>query len=215
MIIGDVFIMFVNRIKEKFGINEPIFTEDILNLFPEYSRAYVFRLIKDTEKSGELVKFAKGIYYLPRKTFYGISTITADSVIERRYLNWDNGVFGIYSGLKLMNLFSVTTQVPNVIEVVTNNETTRCREIDLDGRKFILRKSRLQINKDNADTYMILQLFSDLESNVNLDEFAKQRLIEYMQDKRISQKQLLSLAINFPARTMKKLIGSGILNEVA
>ena len=207
--------MFANRIKDKFGVNEPIFTEDILKLFPEYSRAYVFRLIKETEKSGVLVKFAKGIYYLPRKTFYGNSVITADSVIERKYLSWNNDVYGIYGGLKLLNMFSVTTQIPNVIEIVTNNETTRCRQIDIDGRKFILRKSRLQINKNNADTYMILQLFSDLESNVNLDEFAKQRLIEYIQEKRISQEQLLSLAINFPARTMKKLIGSGILNEVA
>ena len=130
--------MFAEKFKERFEENEPIFTEDILNTFSEYSRAYVFRLIKNMAQSKDLVKFSDGVYYLPRKTFFGISTITADMVVEKKYIYTDDNVCGVYSGLKLLNMFSITTQVPNVIEVVTNNETTRCREIVLDKRKFVL-----------------------------------------------------------------------------
>ena len=203
--------MFAEKLKEQYGTNEPIFTEDILKTFRDYSRAFVFRLIKDAERTGDLIKFSKGVYYIPRKTFFGLSTITADSVIERKYLNWNDDVFGVYSGLKLLNLFSVTTQVPNVVEVVTNNETTRCREITLDGRRFVLRRSRVKIDKKNANAYTVLQLFSDLDRNAELSDFSKQRLRDYLQEKQISREQLLSLAMDFPARTVKNLIGSGVL----
>lgn len=202
---------FIERLKDKYDANEPIFTEEILKTFRDYSRAFVFRLIKDAENAGELVKFSKGVYYLPRKTFYGVSTITADSVIERKYLRQNDDVFGVYGGLKLLNAFSVTTQVPNVIEVVTNNETTRCREITLDGRRFVLRRSRVKIDKANANAYTVLQLFSDLDRDAELSDFAKRRLRDYLTEKRIPRDQLLSLAMDFPARTLKKLIGSGVL----
>ena len=207
--------MLINKIKEKFNINQPIFTEEIMELFPQYSRPYIFRLINNLEKSGELIRYSKGVYFIPKKTFFGVSTITADSVIEKKYLKEFNSVFGIYSGLKLLNLFSITTQVPNVIEIVSNNETIRCREINLNGRTFVLRKSRFQITANNANTYMVLQLFSDLGTKTKLDDFSQRRLTEFIKEKNITQTQLLTLAMKFPAQTMKNLIGSGILNGIA
>lgn len=42
--------MLVERLKEKFNTNEPIFTNEILEMFSEYSRAYVFRLIDKAKK---------------------------------------------------------------------------------------------------------------------------------------------------------------------
>ena len=207
--------MILEHIKKQYGINKPIFTEDILNMFPDYSRAYVFRLIKKIEEDKELIKFSQGVYYIPRKTSFGLSTITADYVVEKRYIYSDKDVFGIYSGLKLLNQFSVTSQVPNVIEIITNNEATRKREINIDGRKFILRKSRFRIDKNNVNEYRVLQLFSDIKSPEELDVFSKQRLIEYINDKRISKNNLLSLAVKFPTKTIKNLIESGVLNEIA
>ena len=207
--------MILEQIKKQYGINKPIFTEDILNMFPDYSRAYVFRLLKKIEEDKELIKFSQGVYYIPRKTSFGLSTITADYVVEKRYIYSDKDVFGIYSGLKLLNQFSVTSQVPNVIEIITNNEATRKREINIDGRKFILRKSRFKIDKNNVNEYRVLQLFSDIKSPEELDVFSKQRLIEYINDKHISKNNLLSLAVKFPTRTIKNLIESGVLNEIA
>lgn len=205
--------MFVNEVKQKFNINEPIFTEELLELFSKYSRPYVFCIINELEKSGELVRYTKGVYFIPKKTFFGLSTITADSVVEKRYLKELNNVYGIYSDLKLLNLFSITTQVPNIVEIVTNNETMRCREIEVNGRKFILRKSRFEIDKNNADMYMLLQVFNDLDAKTKLDDFAQRRLTSFIKEKRINQLQLLNLAMKFPAKTMKNLIGSGVLNQ--
>lgn len=147
--------MLMNKIREKFNINEPIFTEEIMALFPQYSRPYIFRLLNELEKDSELIRYSKGVYFIPKKTFFGLSTITADAVIEKKYLKEYNSIYGIYSGLRLLNLFSITTQVPNVIEIVTNNETMRRREINLNGRTFVLRKSRFKIDKNNASACFI------------------------------------------------------------
>lgn len=208
--------MFIGRLSEKFNINEPIFTEEILGLFREYSRAQVFRYIDKAKESKEIVQFAKGVYYIPNVTFWGsLSTITADSVIEKKYLRNAEQTYGVFGGIKLLNNFSVTTQMAAVIEVVTNNETTRCREIDINGRKFILRKSRCEINKNNYAAYTVLQLFNDFTEQDKLDESSRRRLLEYIESRNITQRQLLELSMQFPARATKKLIGSGVLNEIA
>ena len=73
--------MFAERVKSSFAVNEPIYTEEIIRLFPDYSRPQIFRFIKEAEEKKEIVNFAKGIYYIPRNTFIGLSTITADTVI--------------------------------------------------------------------------------------------------------------------------------------
>ena len=205
--------MFIERVRSTFKANEPIYTEEIIGLFPDYSRPQTFRFIKEAEEKKEIVNFAKGIYYIPSDTFIGLSTITADSVIARRYLKWKDEVFGVYSGLKLQNMFSVTTQVPNVYEIVSNNESSKRREVKMDGRIFILRKSRFEINKENANAYMIMELFNNLNGET-IDEYAKRRLIKFMHDKDVSIEQLMDVAMRFPAKALKNLIGSKILNEL-
>lgn len=208
--------MFIERLSEKFNNNEPIFTEEILGLFREYSRAQVFRYIDKAKERKEIVQFAKGIYYIPNVTFWGdLSTITADAVIEKKYLRNAEQTYGVFGGIKLLNNFSVTTQMAAVIEVVTNNETTRCREIAVNGRRFILRKSRCEINKNNYAAYTVLQLFNDFTEQDRLDEASRKRLLEYIKSRKVTQKQLLELSMQFPARATKKLIGSGVLNEIA
>lgn len=206
--------MFTERVKNSFATNEPIYTEEIIGLFPDYSRPQIFRFIREAEEKKEIVNFAKGIYYIPSNTFIGLSTITADSVMARRYLKWNGEVFGVYGGLKLQNMFSVTTQVPNIYEIVSNNESAKRREVKMDGRTFILRKSRFEINKDNANAYMIMELFNNLNGE-KIDEFASRRLINFMHEKGITKEQLMDVAMKFPAKALKNLIGSKILIELA
>ena len=205
--------MFVEIVKNNFSTNEPIYTEEIIKLFPNYSRPQIFRLIQKAESKKEIVNFAKGIYYIPHKTFIGASTITADDVIARRYLKWNNEIFGVYSGLKLKNMFSLTTQVPNIYEIVSNNESSKRREVKMDGRIFILRKSRCTINKGNASAYMIMELFNDLNGE-KIDAFAKKRIVDFMHEKNVTYEKLMNTAMYFPAKALKNLIRSKIINEI-
>ena len=204
--------MFIKKIKDNFKTGDPIFIENILSLFPEFTRAYVFRLIKQAEIKGELIKFSRGVYYIPKKTFFGYSTLTSSMVANNKYITDGKSVYGIYSGLTLLNQFMVSTQVPNVIEIVTNNEATRKRTVNIDGMRFIIRKSRFEITKGNYNYYSLLQFFLELGTQPNLDEFSKLKIKEYIKEKRIKQEQLIRLAMRFPAQTLKNLIGSEVMN---
>jgi len=94
----------------------------------EFSRAYVFRLLKEAASKGELLKFEKGVYYVPTSTMYGKSNLALEQVISKKYIKDKDDVFGIYSGLMLKYNFSMTNQVPMTIEIITNNESTPIRE---------------------------------------------------------------------------------------
>lgn len=207
--------MFIERMKENFKMTTPIFSREILTLFKDYSTAYVFRMIKKAEESGELVKFSTGVYFMPEPTFFGQTTITADKVVERRYIRDGNEVFGVYSGIRLLNFFDATTQLPMTLEIVSNNETMRRREISFNRCRFILRKSRCQITADNANAYMVLQFFNDMKMKSELSKWSKRRLTEFIQKNNISAQSLIELAKYFPAQTTKNLIYSEVLNATA
>lgn len=204
--------MFIERLKENFKQGEPIFSEGILSLFPEYTRAYVFRLIKRYEEDGELVKFSRGVYYIPKQTLFGSNSLTSSMVAENKYITDGNNIYGVYSGLTLLNQFAISSQIPNVVEIVTNKEATRKRVVVIDGMKFIIRKSRFEITKDNYNYYSLLELFLELGVNPNLDDFAKQRITDYMNENNINQNTLIRLAMKFPAQTIKNLIVSEVIN---
>ena len=162
--------MFEDKINKIFNKNEPIFIEEILEAIQDYSRAYTFRQIKKMEQTGSIVRFTQGVYYLPNETEFGKPVISIDDIVKKKYIQDKGETFGVYSGLVLQNMFGVTTQVPNVLEIVTNKESTRCRKITLEGREFILRKARVNITKENANAYMILQLFSEIKDASYMDE---------------------------------------------
>ncbi len=202
--------MLSEVLKQNYKFDTPIFTDEILSLFPQYTRAYVFRMIKNAEAKGEIAKLDTGVYYLPQMTPFGPSVITASAVARKKYVTDETSIYGIYSGLALQNAFSLTTQIANTQEIVTNRETTRCRKVTIDGMPFILRKSRTEITADNADAYRILQVFSE-NNGVTIDETGIQAISDYIRRKDIKREQLLSLAKSFPARTLQNLIYSEVL----
>lgn len=204
--------MFIEKLKETFGYNIPIFTNEILDLFPEYTRAYIFRMMKKAISDGSLVQVDKAVYYIPESTKLGLSTITASDIIKKKYIENNSSIYGIYGGLVLQNGFSLTTQIANIPEIITNKEATRSRKITVNGRTFILKKSRTQINSDNVHSYTILQLFTE-NNGIEINDKAKKYIGEYIKENKIKKEDLLNMSKSFPDKTLKKLMYSGVLNE--
>lgn len=206
----------LERLKNKFGVNQPIFTSEILEEMSEYSRSRVFQLLKKAEEKKEIIRFDKGIYYIPTETRYGESLISVEQVIRKKYISDNDEIFGIYGGLQLQQSFMLTYQVPTVIEVVTNNETMCVRETKIKNRRIILRKSRLPITKENADAYTILELFSnmDMQKYAN-DALIQREIVGFIKNREIKKKIVYTLSSVFPAKTIKNIIESGVINEFA
>ena len=202
--------MLVKTLEERFGYDTPIFTDEILKLFPQYTRAYVFRLINAAEQSGKLIQADTGTYYLPRMTLFGPSVITASDIARKKYIQNGSDVYGIYSGLVLQNSFLLTTQMANTPEIITNNASARCRKVVIDGKPFILRKSRTEITAENVCAYQVLQLFTEA-NGVEVNEDGKQSILKFISKSGVERNALLELAKSFPAKTLQKLIYSGVL----
>ncbi len=206
----------VERLRNKFGVNQPIFTSEILEEMSEYSRPRVFQLLKKAEQEESLIKFDKGVYYIPTETRYGKSLISVEQVIRKKYISDKDDVFGIYGGMQMQQSFMLTYQVPTAIEVVTNNETMWVRETKLKNRSIILRKSRLPITRDNVDAYTILELFSNMDMRKYFADTSVQReVVGFIRDRAIKVKDVYALVGAFPSKTTRNIIESGIINEFA
>lgn len=206
----------IERLKNKFGVNQPIFTSEILAEMSDYSRPRVFQLLKKAEQEGSLIRFDKSVYYIPTETRYGKSLISVEQVVSKKYITDNGNVFGIYSGLQMLQSFMLTYQVPTAIEVVTNNETMWVRETKLKNRSVILRKSRLPITKENADVYTILELFSIMDMKKYAEDIAIQREVSaFIRERAIKAKDVYALAGAFPSKTTKNIMTSGVINEFA
>lgn len=206
----------VERLKNKFGVNQPIFTSEILEEMSEYSRPRVFQLLKKAEQDETIIKFDKGVYYIPTTTRYGKSFISVEQVVMKKYITDKKNIYGIYTGLQMQQSFMLTYQVPTTIEVVTNNETMWVRKTKINNRTVILRKSRLPITRENVDAYIILELFSNMNMKKYLEDTSVQReVINFVQAKAIKGKDIYALVGAFPAKTTRNLMESGIINEFA
>lgn len=206
----------IEKLKNKFGVNQPIFTSEILEEMSEYSRPRVFQLLNKAEKDGSIIRFEKGVYYIPTQTRYGKSLISVEQVIRKKYISNNDEIYGIYGGLQMQQNFLLTYQIPTVIEVVTNNETMWLREIKLKNRNIILRKSRATITKENADVYTILELFSNIDVKRYLEDTSVQKeVISFVKEKTIKTKDVYALVSAFPSKTIKNIVESGIINEFA
>ncbi|HBD06095.1 MAG TPA: hypothetical protein DCY93_01630 [Firmicutes bacterium] len=207
--------IFIERLLNLYGKNEPIFTDEILKVFSDYSRPRVFQFIKKAEQEEELIQFDKGVYYIPTETRYGKSVISVEQVVHKKYIENKGEIFGIYGGLTMQLNFLLSYQVPNTIEVITNNESTWVREITLRGRRIILRKSRCTINKDNASAYTILELFNTMDvKTYKKDASVRREIISFAKKQRVRITEIIALANVFPSRATKNLVECGFINEI-
>ena len=207
--------MLVNRLLKRIGYDKPIFVSDIFDCMNDYSRQRVYQLIDEAIKKGTLVRYDTGIYYIPTQTEFGRSVLTVNEVVDRKYISDNEETFGIYGKCIIDLNFLISYQVPNVIEVITNKESRDVREIKIRGRKVILRKSRVPITKENASAYTLMELFNSIDMNrYKEDSGVRESISNYIKENKINSEIIFNLASYFPARTMKNLTTSGVLNEI-
>ena len=181
-------------------------------MLPDYSRAQIFRYVDIAKKDNVLVQYDIGIYFMPTITFFGEqSVMSVDKVIEKKYLMNNKQIYGVFSGIKLLNMFGVTTQMAGIVEIVTNKESSKKRTIEMQGRKIILRKSRCQITKENYVSYMLLELFSCIGTNENINKNATETIMKFIKDQNLDVIPFTKMAKYFPSKALKNFVRSGVI----
>jgi predicted transcriptional regulator of viral defense system len=204
-------MLTLTQIKSEFKPNTPIFLSDLENRNIISSDA-LRKSFSRMAKTGELQRFQKGIYYIPEKTIFGASSLNPADVIRRKYLSDDNNQYGVLTGLALLNKWGLTTQVPNVIEISTNNETNRKRQVKLGGQSVILKRSRTPITNENATLVEFLEALSSIDFN-NGEQL--NYLCTYLKNQNFSRSLLDQVLISYPKKIYQKLVESGMINDFA
>ena len=98
--------------------NEPIFVADVSLPVSNVNLRQMFKILCD---SGKIRRFDTGVYYIPKESrLKGGVPLGADTVARYKYISRNGRVDGYYSGYTFANQLGVTTQVPYMVEIVSN-----------------------------------------------------------------------------------------------
>ena len=205
-------MLFFDYLFEKYGTNEPIMSNEIS--FEGYSKPWIYKQLNVLVEEGKLIRFEKGVYYIPTDTVFGKSLLNPRKVIEKKYISDSTSTFGYYSGVTFQNQLRISTQMSNVIEIYTNNEPSKVRDVFVGNQKVLLRRARTKITDANVAVLSFLELMND-SSPAFLDEERKEIIKNYISANGITRKAITEYAPVFPDKVMRNLIESEIIYSVA
>lgn len=197
---------------DTFGTNEPISVGDIE--YKTYSRPWIDKELSKLCETKKLIRYERGIYYIPSQTPFGASILNPQKMIEYKYIEKNGRINGFYTGLSALNKYGLTTQVPNVTEICTNNETSKLRNVKVGNMRVTLRKSRTDITNENVDILSFLELMNGVSKEF-FDDEKRSILCKFIREKGISRQQISQYAPLFPDKTMRNLVESEIIYYVA
>lgn len=202
---------FLQYLINTFGYNEPILSEEMS--FNSFSKPWINKQLAILVDSGELIRFDKGVYYVPKKTLLGPSKLNPQKVIEKKYIADQNGRNGYYSGASFLNQIGLSTQVPNIVEIYTNNESAKVREVNIGTMRVLLRKARTAIDGTNVSVQSFLELMNSV-SPAFFDEERKKITAKYISDTGITRNDIVKYAPAFPDKAMRTLVESQVIYDV-
>lgn len=205
---------FEDILLERFGEGRPILVGDILSLFPDVSRVTVYQHINSAISKGSLERYGRGVYCIPRQGLFGKVPLSAESVIERKFIACGDEVFGYYSGLALENRAGLSEQVPAVLEITTNASSKGVRSLGPAGswKDVVIRKPRCEVTAENFDVLRFLDAVSAI-SPKKMGKAALRSLGGLA--RKAGRDRAFAYADYYPAKTSKRLIESEALGVFA
>lgn len=207
--------MLKSYLLENYDYNEPIFLNELS--IEGLSENAVRQSVKRLVANGFLERYDSGIYYIPKQgSLLGKSYLDPLLVIMRKYIGNKSGTYGYITGISFVNQLGLTTQVPAVIEIVTNKEATNGRMLMVGNQKVRVKKAPVTVSDDNAELLQLLDGISQAEKYTELPiEETIDTLLSYVKQKKFTKKQLSEVSSVITGATAKKLIEWGMIYEFA
>ena len=203
--------MLYEYLLANYKANEPIFVSDIDLPVSDVNLRQMFKTICD---AGKIKRFDTGIYYIPKASILkGGVPLAADEVAVAKYIIRKGKVDGFYSGYTFANQLGISTQVPYLKEIVSNNASTRVKEVNVRNKKIILRRARTEITNENYVVLQLLELLKDLEQYYDISfENVCERLKKYVKTENIKKADVDKYIGNFPDKIYKNIYRTGLYN---
>ena len=123
---------------------------------------------------------------------------------------------GYLSGYMLVNMVGLTTQVPVVYEVVSNNATTDYRKIMINKTRVIVRRPKVPVTNENVRILQFLDLIKDIDVySEEKGNSLKKRMLEIMKKLDITFSALEPYLSFYPEKIYKNMYETGVLAGVS
>ncbi len=156
--------LLLQRIQEMYSANTPFSLKVLkMNLGRSFSYSFLKIYMSRLVKSGDLKRFANGVYFYPSKDsiipaeFQGVDPF---DVLKMKYMDEFDG-FEI--GLSFANKIGLTSQVPATYEIVSKNIKERERTVFVGNIKALIRKAPDSLNEKNYYAMQIRYLLKDID----------------------------------------------------
>lgn len=188
----------------------PIFIEEIkdyiIQFYNENDKEKVFNNVKAIlnrmNKEGIIETAYKGIYYIPVENIFGKMLLGNRQIIQYKYIMDKKGnIKGYITGAKLFNNMHLTTQVPNIIDIATN-ECKNFNKYENKNLNVIIRKPKIEVNNNN---YKYLQLFDLIENKDNIDievENPDEIIYNFITENELDFEKIIKYAMDTKSRTV-------------
>lgn len=207
--------MFKSYLIENFGYNEPIFLNELL--IDGMSENAVRQSVKRLAANGFLERYDSGIYYIPKRDgLLGKSYLDPYVVVMRKYVKSKSEIYGYVTGISFAYQLGLTTQMPAVIEVVTNREATNGRMVIVGTQRVRIKKPTIFVSDSNAELLQFLDSVSQAEKYTELPlEETRDVLCAYVRKMCFTKEQLSEVSPVLTGVTAKRLIEWGMIYEFA
>ncbi|MEE0796452.1 MAG: DUF6088 family protein [Anaerovoracaceae bacterium] len=202
---------FFDYLVRVYGYNEVILSNEIY--YDGYSVSWIKKMLKKLCDEEKIIRFEKGVYYIPTDTPLGKSRLDPKKVIIKKYINDGNKIIGYFSGMTFMNMLGLSAQMPNMMEIYTNNEPSRVREVPVGSQRVLLRRSRTVINSSNAATLSFLELMNFTDAGF-YDAEKKKIVAAFIDKNGITRKSVSIYSPYFPDKAMRTLVESEVIYDV-
>ena len=205
--------MMKSYLMENYGYNEPIFLNELS--VEGLSENAVRQSVKRLVANGFLERYDNGIYYIPKQGgLLGKSYLDPYLVIIRKYVQSKSETYGYISGISFANQLGLTTQMPAIIEVVTNREATNGRMVKLGNFAVRIYKAPVTVSDSNAELLQFLDGVSQIEKYTDYPmEETINRLLAYAKKMQFKRDQLSEVSTALTGATAKKMIDWGMIYE--
>lgn len=198
---------------KEFGYDEPIFinTLEINDMSKKALRQAISRLAK----TGNLVKFDTGIYYIPKPDrLLKRAYLDTTKVIIRKYITDGREIYGYFTGLSAANQLALTTQVPVQLEICSNRESSKGRTLMIGNRTIRVKRAKTEVTSNNYKILQLLDLLQEAEKLTDLpDEEVVSRLKTNISSEGISREELKKYISLYPGKVAQKIIEWELIYE--
>ena len=201
----------IDSLIKQFGYNTPFMLSEIEK--EDYSKQQIVKEVTKLCEAKKVIRFERGMYYIPRKTKFGTSFFNQQKVVEKKYISDGDSIYGYYSGRYMQKLLGLIKYNINAIDIFSNNASKDVTRINVGSQQVILHKARTKIDKHNTSILCFLELMNGIEVET-LDEYKRKLIRDYITENRITQRQITKYIPYFPDKTCRNLIESEVIYRV-